>query len=192
VCDAIQHAHQKGIIHRDIKPSNILVTTQGGAPVPKIIDFGVARATNQRMAEHTLFTQLGVVVGSLRYMSPEQADCRLLEIDTRTDVYSLGAVLYELLTASTPVDVPTIEQTGYAEVQRRIREEEPRRPSENAQNTGEGRAIAQKRGCDVPTWRRQLAGDLDWIALKALEKDRVRRYATAAQFGSDLKRHLDN
>ena len=191
-CDAIQHAHQKGIIHRDIKPSNILVTTQGGAPVPKIIDFGVARATNQRMAEHTMFTQMGVVVGSLRYMSPEQADCRLLEIDTRTDVYSLGAVLYELLTGEAPIDVPTIEQTGYAEVQRRIREEEPLRPSEHARNTGEGRAIAQKRGCDVATLRRQLAGDLDWIALKALEKERGRRYATAAQFAADLHRHLAN
>jgi len=191
-CDAIQHAHQKGIIHRDIKPSNILVTTQGETPVPKIIDFGVARATNQRMAEHTMFTQLGMVVGSLRYMSPEQADCRLLEIDTRTDVYSLGAVLYELLTGSTPIDVPTLEQTGYAEVQRRIREEEPRRPSEHAQSTEEGRTIARKRGSDVATLRRQLAGDLDWIALKALEKERVRRYATAAQFADDLHRHLGN
>ncbi|HEX6791295.1 MAG TPA: bifunctional serine/threonine-protein kinase/formylglycine-generating enzyme family protein [Candidatus Krumholzibacteria bacterium] len=192
VCDAIQHAHQKGIIHRDIKPSNILVSMQGGTPVPKIIDFGVARATNQRMAEHTMFTQLGVVVGSLRYMSPEQADCRLLEIDTRTDVYALGAVLYELLTGATPIDVPTIEQTGYAEIQRRIREEEPRRPSEHAHNTDEGRALAATRGCDVATWRRQLSGDLDWITLRALEKERERRYATAAQFGADLQRHLDN
>jgi serine/threonine protein kinase/formylglycine-generating enzyme required for sulfatase activity len=191
-CDAMQHAHQKGIIHRDIKPSNILVTTLGGTPVPKIIDFGVARATNQRMAEHTMFTQLGVVVGSLRYMSPEQADCRLLEIDTRTDVYSLGAVLYELLTGSTPIDVPTIEQTGYAEVQRRIREEEPIRPSECVGDTREGGAIAHKRGCDVATLRRQLSGDLDWIVLKALEKDRERRYATAAQFADDLHRHLEN
>jgi serine/threonine protein kinase/formylglycine-generating enzyme required for sulfatase activity len=191
-CDAIQHAHQRGIIHRDIKPSNILVTTEGGAPVPKIIDFGVARATNQRLAEHTMFTQLGVVVGSLRYMSPEQADCRLLEIDTRTDVYALGAVLYEILTGATPIDIPALEQTGYAELQRRIREEEPPRPSERPQHSEEGRAGAERRGCDVAAWRRQLSGDLDWITLKALEKDRARRYATAAQFGADLQRHLDN
>ncbi|HKW15812.1 MAG TPA: bifunctional serine/threonine-protein kinase/formylglycine-generating enzyme family protein, partial [Candidatus Krumholzibacteria bacterium] len=192
VCDAIQHAHQRGIIHRDIKPSNILVTRQGGAPVPKIIDFGVARATNQRMAEHTMFTQLGVVVGSLHYMSPEQADCRLLEIDTRTDVYSLGAVLYELLTGETPIDMPTIEQTGYAELQRRIREEEPARPSDRIQSIPEMQTAAAHRGCDVSAWRRQLSGDLDWITLKALEKDRERRYATAAQFGADLQRHLGN
>ncbi|HXV13583.1 MAG TPA: bifunctional serine/threonine-protein kinase/formylglycine-generating enzyme family protein [Candidatus Krumholzibacteria bacterium] len=194
VCDAVQHAHQKGIIHRDLKPSNILVATQGASPEPKIIDFGVARAMNQRLTEHTMFTQLGVVVGSFRYMSPEQADCRLLEIDTRTDIYALGAVLYELLTGDTPIDAPTIEQTGYAEVQRRIREEEPAKMSERAQRlAGEDAAtVATQRGTDLASLSRRLKGDLDWIVLKALDKERTRRYATAAEFSDDLRRHLAN
>ncbi len=194
VCDAVQHAHQKGIIHRDLKPSNILVSTQGAEPVPKIIDFGVARAMNQRLTEHTMFTQLGVVVGSFRYMSPEQADCRLLEIDTRTDIYALGAVLYELLTGDTPIDAPTIEQTGYAEVQRRIREEEPVRMSERVR-PGEGAdvvGIAALRATDSASLAKQLKGDLDWIAVKALEKERTRRYATASELADDLRRYLSN
>jgi serine/threonine protein kinase/formylglycine-generating enzyme required for sulfatase activity len=190
VCDAVQHAHQKGIIHRDIKPSNILVTSRDGAATPKIIDFGVARATNQRLTEHTMFTQLGVVVGSLRYMSPEQADCRLLEIDTRTDVYALGAVLYELLAGCTPLDIPAIEKTGYAEIQRRIREEDPQRPSERVAKASDAGAVASARGCEAATLTRQLRGDLDWIVLKALEKDRTRRYGTAAELGADLERYL--
>jgi serine/threonine protein kinase/formylglycine-generating enzyme required for sulfatase activity len=194
VCDAVQHAHQKGIIHRDLKPSNILVTTQGAEPIPKVIDFGVARAMNQRLTEHTMFTQLGVVVGSFRYMSPEQADCRLLEIDTRTDIYALGAVLYELLTGETPIDAPTIEQTGYAEVQRRIREEEPVKMSERVRRmVGSAAAtVAAQRAADLASLARQLKGDLDWIALKALEKERTRRYATAAELADDLRRFLAN
>jgi serine/threonine protein kinase len=165
VCDAVQHAHQKGVIHRDLKPSNILVSTQGTQPTAKIIDFGVARATNQRLTEHTLFTQLGMVVGSIRYMSPEQADCRLLEIDTRTDVYALGAVLYELLTGETPIDAHTIEQTGYAEVQRRIREEEPPKMSERVRRSQDEQAaaVAARRATEPASLARQLKGDLDWI-----------------------------
>jgi formylglycine-generating enzyme required for sulfatase activity len=169
-----------------------MVTSQGGEPTAKIIDFGVARATNQRLTEHTLFTQLGMVVGSLRYMSPEQADCRLLEIDTRSDIYSLGAVFYELLTGSTPIEVPTIEQTGYAEIQRRIRDEEPVRPSERVTQPNGGGDVAGSRGCDATTLWRQLRGDLDWIVLKALEKDRIRRYETAVEMRDDLDRHLAN
>jgi serine/threonine protein kinase/formylglycine-generating enzyme required for sulfatase activity len=193
VCDAVQHAHQKGIIHRDLKPSNILVATQGSDATPKIIDFGVARAMNQRLTEHTMFTQLGVVVGSFRYMSPEQADCRLLEIDTRTDIYALGAVLYELLTGETPIDAPTIEQTGYAEVQRRIREEEPARMSELVRREGSAAdAVAALRSTDAATLARQLKGDLDWIVLKALEKERTRRYATTAELADDLRHYLAN
>jgi len=194
VCDAVQHAHQKGIIHRDLKPSNILVATQGASPEPKIIDFGVARAMNQRLTEHTMFTQLGVVVGSFRYMSPEQADCRLLEIDTRTDIYALGAVLYELLTGDTPIDAPTIEQTGYAEVQRRIREEEPLKMSERVGRLfgADAAAVAARRGTDAATLSRRLKGDLDWIVLRALDKERTRRYATASEFADDLRRHLAN
>jgi serine/threonine protein kinase/formylglycine-generating enzyme required for sulfatase activity len=195
VCDAVQHAHQKGIIHRDLKPSNILVSTQGTEPTPKIIDFGVARAMNQRLTEHTMFTQLGVVVGSFRYMSPEQADCRLLEIDTRTDIYALGAVLYELLTGETPIDAPTIEQTGYAEVQRRIREEEPVKMSERVRRLqgADGAAVAAQRGTgDAASLSKQLKGDLDWIAVKALEKERTRRYPTASEFADDLRRYLAN
>ncbi len=194
VCDAVQHAHQKGIIHRDLKPSNILVTTLGADPVPKIIDFGVARAMNQRLTEHTMFTQFGMAVGSVRYMSPEQADCRLLEIDTRTDIYALGAVLYELLTGDTPIDAPTIEQTGYAEIQRRIREEEPAKLSDRVRRLGgdDASAVATARSTDFPTLARRLEGDLDWIALKALEKERTRRYATASELADDLRRHLGN
>ena len=194
VCDAVQHAHQKGVIHRDLKPSNILVATRGTEPTPKIIDFGVARAMNQRLTEHTMFTQMGVVVGSFRYMSPEQADCRLLEIDTRTDIYALGAVLYELLTGETPIEAPTIEQTGYAEVQRRIRDEEPVKMSERARRLQgqEAATVASLRGTDPASLPRQLKGDLDWIALKALEKERTRRYATASEMADDLRRHLAN
>ncbi len=194
VCDAVQHAHQKGIIHRDLKPSNILVATQGVEPTPKIIDFGVARAMNQRLTEHTMFTQLGVVVGSFRYMSPEQADCRLLEIDTRTDIYALGAVLYELLTGETPIEAPTIEQTGYAEVQRRIREEEPMKMSERVRRLAgtDAATIAGQRSTDPVALAKHLKGDLDWIALRALEKERTRRYATASEFADDLRRHLAN
>ncbi|MCI0453055.1 MAG: bifunctional serine/threonine-protein kinase/formylglycine-generating enzyme family protein, partial [Candidatus Latescibacteria bacterium] len=194
VCDAVQHAHQKGIIHRDLKPSNILVATQGASPEPKIIDFGVARAMNQRLTEHTMFTQLGVVVGSFRYMSPEQADCRLLEIDTRTDIYALGAVLYELLTGDTPIDAPTIEQTGYAEVQRRIREEEPLKMSERVRRLAgeDAAAVCTQRSTDAASLSRRLKGDLDWIVLKALDKERTRRYATAAELSDDLRRHLAN
>ena len=194
VCDAVQHAHQKGIIHRDLKPSNILVATQGSEPTPKIIDFGVARAMNQRLTEHTMFTQLGVVVGSFRYMSPEQADCRLLEIDTRTDIYALGAVLYELLTGDTPIDAPTIEQTGYAEVQRQIREVEPLKMSERVRRLSgsDATTVALQRKTDIASLARRLHGDLDWIALKALEKERTRRYATASEMADDLRRHLAN
>ena len=194
VCDAVQHAHQKGIIHRDLKPSNILVATRGTEPTPKIIDFGVARAMNQRLTEHTMFTQMGVVVGSFRYMSPEQADCRLLEIDTRTDIYALGAVLYELLTGETPIEAPTIEQTGYAEVQRRIRDEEPLKMSERARRLKgqDAVTIAALRGTDPASLPKHLKGDLDWIALKALEKERTRRYATASEMADDLRRHLAN
>ena len=257
VCRAIQHAHQKGIIHRDIKPSNVLVTVQDGKPVPKVIDFGVAKATNQRLTEQTLFTQQGVLIGTPEYMSPEQAEMSGLDIDTRTDIYSLGVLLYELLVGVLPFDSATLRRAGYAEIARIIREVEPPKPSTRlsslgkatvrrdggvpgaggaeplqvvddvptvpnpgsspddstlalAQTTGKlpapipelarwavepnltPEAVAEFRRTDPKSLLRHLRGDLDWIVMKAMDKDRTRRYASASEFAEDLQRHLRN
>jgi formylglycine-generating enzyme required for sulfatase activity len=189
VCRAVHHAHQKGIIHRDIKPSNVLVSDEGGTPSPKIIDFGVARAIDFRLTEHTFVTQLGVVVGSLRYMSPEQADGRNGDVDTRTDIYSLGVLLYELLVGATPLDDRNIDELGYAALQRRIQEEEPRRPSARVGDP-EGVAAAELRATGQMHLIRELRGEIDWIVLKALEKERLRRYASASEFADDIERFL--
>ncbi len=192
VCEAIQHAHQKGIIHRDLKPSNIMVTILDGKPVPKIIDFGVAKATDQRLTERTLFTEFGAIIGTPEYMSPEQADLSGLDIDTRSDIFSLGVLLYELLTGTTPLERPKLHEAGYAEVLRQIKEEEPPKPSTRLSHSGDRIAsIAATRSTEPIRLTKMLRGELDWIVMKTLEKDRGRRYETANGVVRDIQRYLD-
>ncbi len=212
VCRAVQHAHQKGVIHRDIKPSNVMVTLHDGLPVPKVIDFGIAKATNARLTEKTLFTEYRQLIGTPEYMSPEQAEMSGLDVDTRSDIYSLGVLLYELLTGTTPFDSKALRRAGYGEIQRIIREEEPPKPSTRlslmvtAQHRatrasgGNGKAhidgtsslsaIARNRHTDPSSLAKSLRGDLDWIVMKAMEKDRNRRYETANELARDIGRHL--
>jgi tetratricopeptide (TPR) repeat protein len=181
------------VIHRDMKPSNVLVTVQDDRPVPKIIDFGVAKATSQRLTEQTVFTELGRWIGTPEYMSPEQAEMTGLDIDTRTDVYSLGVVLYELLVGAQPFDPATLRQAGFDEMRRRIREEEPPRPSTRVSDLGEdSELVAKRRRTDVSGLRRELTEDLDWIVMKALDKDRTRRYSTPTDMAADIRRHLNH
>ncbi|MBI3417854.1 MAG: serine/threonine protein kinase [Verrucomicrobia bacterium] len=194
VCQAIQSAHQKGIIHRDIKPSNVLVTLHDGVPVPKVIDFGIAKATNQKLTEKTLFTNFASMIGTPAYMSPEQAEMSGLDIDTRTDIYALGVLLYALLTGTTPFPEKRLRSLGYGEMQRVILEEEPERPSTrlstmaNEQKT----IVAKNCGEELAALSNLLKGDLDWIVMKCLEKDRQRRYETANGLASDIQRFLGN
>jgi serine/threonine protein kinase len=191
VCDAIQHAHQKGIIHRDIKPSNVLVSVEEGEPLAKVIDFGVAKATSQRLTERTLYTRQGVLVGTPEYMSPEQAGTSALDVDTRTDIYSLGVLLYDLLVGALPFEPLRLRKAALDELLRIIREEEPPKPSTRISSLGNAaKAIAARRGTDLPSLSRQVRGDLDWITMKTLEKDRQRRYQSAAELAEDLRRHL--
>jgi eukaryotic-like serine/threonine-protein kinase len=191
VCQAIQHAHQKGIIHRDIKPSNVLVTLYDGRPVSKVIDFGVAKATEQRLTERTLFTQFGTMVGTLEYMSPEQAESSALGIDTRSDIYSLGVLLYELLTGSTPLERKRVREMAHAEILRMIKEDEPPRPSTRLSGSGEALAsISAQRKMEPAKLSKLMRGELDWIVMKCLEKDRNRRYETANGFAADVRRYL--
>lgn len=193
VCEGVQHAHHKGIIHRDIKPSNVLVTTQDDKRAPKIIDFGVAKATSQRLTERTVFTELGQIIGTPEYMSPEQAEMTNLDIDTRTDIYSLGVLLYELLAGRQPFDSKELRRAGFAEIQRTLREQEPPTPSKRISGLDQTSTLsATNRRVDVRTLGRALSGDLDWITMKALEKDRVRRYQTAHDLALDVQRHLDD
>jgi non-specific serine/threonine protein kinase/serine/threonine-protein kinase len=193
VCGGVQHAHQKGVIHRDMKPSNVLVVMEGDRPVPKIIDFGVAKATAQRLTEQTVFTKLGQWIGTPEYMSPEQAEMTGVDVDTRTDVYSLGVMLYELLVGAVPFDPQELRRVGFDEMRRKIREEEPVRPSTRVSSLGDASQVAAKqRRTDLHGLVRTLRGDLDWITMRALEKDRMRRYASPSELSADIERHLRN
>ncbi|HVC95282.1 MAG TPA: serine/threonine-protein kinase [Pirellulales bacterium] len=191
VCQAIQHAHTKGIIHRDIKPSNVLVAIQDGRPVSKVIDFGVAKALYQPLTDGSMFTEIGQVVGTLEYMSPEQAELSALDIDTRADVYALGVLLYELLTGTTPLDRKRLKQAGYAEMLRMIREDDPPKPSTRLSESKESLAgLAARRRTEPARLTKAVRGELDWIVMRCLEKDRMRRYETANGLARDVERHL--
>jgi serine/threonine protein kinase/tetratricopeptide (TPR) repeat protein len=191
VCQAVQHAHQKGIIHRDIKPSNVMVTEVDGRPTPKVIDFGVAKATESSLSDQSL-GDTGAIVGTPTYMSPEQADPSTQDIDTRTDVYALGVILYELLAGSPPLDATQFRRGALLEMLRMVREVDPSKPSTKVSTADALPNIAANRGIDPERLKRELRGDLDWIVMKALEKDRTRRYETANGFASDILRHLSN
>jgi eukaryotic-like serine/threonine-protein kinase len=190
VCQAVQHAHQKGIIHRDIKPNNVLVAEYDNQAVPKVIDFGVAKATAQKLTERTLFTEFGQVLGTMEYMSPEQSKFNQLDVDTRSDVYSLGVLLYELLVGSTPFEEKRLHEAAFDEMLRIIREEEPPKPSTRVSSSDTLPSIAANRHTEPARLSKDVRGELDWIVMKSLEKDRNRRYETASEFAADIERHL--
>jgi serine/threonine protein kinase len=190
VCNAVQHAHQKGVIHRDLKPSNVMVTLHDGTPVPKVIDFGVSKATNQRLTEKTLFTQYGAFVGTPQYMSPEQAEMSGLDVDTRADIYSLGVMLYELLTGETPINPEQLRTAGMAEMHSLIQNTQIQRPSNKLSTTNRPQEISRQRSADPRKLGSLIKGDLDWIVLKAAAKERARRYDTASALADDIQRYL--
>src|SRR4029079_15030304 len=187
-----QHAHQKGIIHRDIKPSNVLVAMYDDRPVPKVIDFGGAKAAGQALTDRTLMTGFGAVVGTPEYMSPEQANLNNLDVDTRSDVYSLGVLLYELLTGTTPVDRKSLRQAAVLEILRIVREIEAPRPSAKLSTSDTLPSVAANRGTEPAKLSRLMKGELDWVLLRALEKDRTRRYETANALARDIQRYLSD
>jgi serine/threonine protein kinase len=190
-CDAIQHAHQKAIIHRDIKPTNLLVMLDGDKPLLKVIDFGVAKATAHRLTEQTMFTEQGQLIGTPEYMSPEQAEMNALDIDTRTDIYSLGVVLYELLTGAVPFDSTTLREAAYAQIQRIIREVDPPRPSTRLSSLGDSAVdVAKKRQTDLAALEKQLRAELEWIPLKAMRKEPGQRYQSATELADDVQNYL--
>jgi tRNA A-37 threonylcarbamoyl transferase component Bud32 len=193
VCHAIQHAHQKGVIHRDIKPSNILVMLADDVPVPKVIDFGIAKAIGERLTDKTVYTRFVQFIGTPAYTSPEQAGLSGLDVDTRSDIYALGVLIYELLTSRTPFEPKELAEASLDEVIRRIREEEPPKPSTRLSRLEqkEQTTTAQRRATEAPKLIRSLRGDLDWIVMKCLEKNRTRRYQTANELARDVERHLN-
>jgi serine/threonine protein kinase/tetratricopeptide (TPR) repeat protein len=193
VCSAVQHAHQKGVIHRDLKPSNVMVTSHDGTPVPKVIDFGVAKAVGQRLTDKTVYTGFTQLVGTPLYMSPEQAGMSGLDVDTRSDVYALGVLLYELLTGTTPFQHERLRDAGYDEMRRIIQEEEPARPSTRISTLGQAAdTVSSNRQSDPRRLRQLIRGELDWVVMKALEKDRNRRYESPSAFAADVQRYLDD
>jgi serine/threonine protein kinase len=194
VCQAVQHAHQKGVIHRDLKPSNVMVTVHDVTPVVKVIDFGLAKATGHQLTDKTVYTGIAQLVGTPLYMSPEQAGLSGLDVDTRSDIYALGVLLYELLTGMTPFDQETLRQAGYDEMRRIIREDEPPKPSARLSTLEKGKlsTICEQRGVEPRKLSQQVRGELDWIVMKALDKDRNRRYESARAFAADVQRYLND
>ncbi|MBC8105292.1 MAG: protein kinase, partial [Anaerolineae bacterium] len=193
ICGAVQHAHQKGIIHRDLKPSNILVGIKDGKAHSKVIDFGIAKAISSRLTDNTLYTEQGQLIGTPEYMSPEQAEMSAVDIDTRADIYSLGVLLYELLAGAPPIDAKTLRRGAYAEIQRMIREVDPPSPSLRVTRlgVGEGEKIAERRRISLPALAAELKGELEWIPLKAMRKDRTERYQTATELSIDVQNYLE-
>src|SRR5215469_1250942 len=193
VCQAVQHAHQKGIIHRDVKPSNVLVSRHDATPVVKVIDFGIAKALGQQLTDKTLFTNFAQLIGTPLYMSPEQAGMSDLDVDTRSDIYSLGVLLYELLTGTTPFDQERLQGVGFDELRRIIREEEPPKPSTRINTLGQAATtVSTQRKTDPKRLSQLCRGELDWIVMKALEKDRNRRYETGSALAADVRRYLND